>query len=104
MSEPALAVEDLRVRHGAVIAVRGISLEVHRGEIVGLIGPNGAGKSSTLHAIMGAVRPAGGAVRLDGLSLVGRRPEDGARRGVALVPEGRRIFAQVSRGGSPRPR
>ena len=96
MSAAALAVENLEVRHGAVSAVRGISLEVHRGEIVGLIGPNGAGKSSTLHAIMGAVRPAGGDVRLDGLSLVGRRPEDVARRGVALVPEGRRIFAQLS--------
>ena len=96
MSTAALAVENLEVRHGAVSAVRGISLEVHRGEIVGLIGPNGAGKSSTLHAIMGAVRPAGGDVRLDGFSLVGRRPEDVARRGVALVPEGRRIFAQLS--------
>ena len=96
MSAAALTVENLEVRHGAVSAVRGISLEVHRGEIVGLIGPNGAGKSSTLHAIMGAVRPAGGDVRLDGFSLVGRRPEDVARRGVALVPEGRRIFAQLS--------
>ena len=96
MSAAALAVENLEVRHGAFSAVRGISLEVHRGEIVGLIGPNGAGKSSTLHAIMGAVRPAGGDVRLDGFSLVGRRPEDVARRGVALVPEGRRIFAQLS--------
>ena len=96
MSEPALAVEDLRVRHGAVIAVRGISFSVERGEIVGLIGPNGAGKSSTLHAIMGAVRPAGGDVRINGTSVVGRRPEDVARRGVALVPEGRRIFADLT--------
>ena len=96
MTEPALAVEDLRVRHGAVIAVRGISFSVERGEIVGLIGPNGAGKSSTLHAIMGAVRPAGGDVRVKGTSVVGRRPEDVARRGVALVPEGRRIFADLT--------
>jgi branched-chain amino acid transport system ATP-binding protein len=96
MSAPALAVEQLEVRHGAVAAVRGISFEVRRGEIVSLIGPNGAGKSSTLHAIMGAVRPAHGDVRLDDVSLVGRRPEDVARLGVALVPEGRRIFAQLS--------
>jgi branched-chain amino acid transport system ATP-binding protein len=96
MSEPALAVEDLRVRHGAVSAVRGISFSVDRGEIVGLIGPNGAGKSSTLHAIMGAVRPASGDVRVKGTSVVGRRPEDVARRGVALVPEGRRIFADLT--------
>ena len=96
MTVPALAVEDLEVRHGAVTAVRGLSFEVGRGEIVGLIGPNGAGKSSTLHAIMGTVRPAGGDVRVNGISVVGRRPEDVARRGVALVPEGRRIFAELT--------
>src|SRR2546423_6373007 len=96
MSEPALAVEDLRVRHGAVTAVRGISFSVDRGQIVGLIGPNGAGKSSTLHAIMGAVRPTGGDVRVNGATVVGRRPEDVARLGVALVPEGRRIFAELT--------
>src|SRR6266576_2500975 len=96
MSIPALAVEDLEVRHGAVTAVRGLSFEVGHGEIVGLIGPNGAGKSSTLHAIMGAIRPAGGDVHVDGISVVGRRPEDVARRGVALVPEGRRIFAELT--------
>jgi len=96
MSTPLLAVEDLEVRHGAVDAVRGFSLEVDRGEIVGLIGPNGAGKSSTLHAIMGLVRPTAGDVRLDGRSVVGRRPEDIARRGIALVPEGRRIFAELT--------
>ena len=96
MSEPALVVEGLEVRHGAVTAVRDLSLTVERGEIVGLIGPNGAGKSSTLHAIMGAVRPARGDVRVDGASVVGRRPEAVARRGVALVPEGRRIFADLT--------
>jgi len=96
VSTPLLAVEDLEVRHGAVDAVRGFSLEVDRGEIVGLIGPNGAGKSSTLHAIMGLVRPTAGDVRLEGRSVVGRRPEDIARRGIALVPEGRRIFAELT--------
>jgi len=96
VTEPALVVRDLEVRHGAVTAVRGISFSVADGEIVGLIGPNGAGKSSTLHAIMGAVRPAGGDVRLRGMSVVGRHPEDVARRGVALVPEGRRIFADLT--------
>jgi len=92
----ALAVEKLSVRYGAVEAVRGLSLEVKPGEIVGLIGPNGAGKSSTLHAIMGAAPVTGGEVRLNGRSLVGRRPEDVARRGVALVPEGRRIFGELT--------
>jgi branched-chain amino acid transport system ATP-binding protein len=93
---PVLAVDGLEVRHGAVHAVRGLSLEVRSGEIVGLIGSNGAGKSSTLHAIMGLLRPSAGEVRLRGESLVGRRPEDVARSGVALVPEGRRIFAELT--------
>src|SRR6476660_10240459 len=92
----ALAVEKLSVRYGAVDAVRGLSLEVKPGQIIGLIGPNGAGKSSTLHAIMGAAPVVGGDVRLDGRSIVGRQPEDVARRGVALVPEGRRIFAELT--------
>jgi branched-chain amino acid transport system ATP-binding protein len=91
-----LVVEGLQVRYGAVRAVRDLSLEVKSGEIVGLIGPNGAGKSSTLHAIMGAAPISGGDGRLDGESLAGRRPEDVARGGVALVPEGRRIFAELS--------
>jgi branched-chain amino acid transport system ATP-binding protein len=91
-----LVVERLDVRYGAVHAVRGVSFEVAPGEIVGLIGPNGAGKSSTLHAIMGAVPIAGGDVRVGGTSLRGRRPEDVARSGLALVPEGRRIFAELT--------
>ena len=91
-----LVVDDLHVRHGAVAAVRGLSLEVAPGEIVGLIGPNGAGKSSTLHAIMGVVPAASGDVRVGGRSVLRRRPEDVARSGVALVPEGRRIFAELT--------
>jgi branched-chain amino acid transport system ATP-binding protein len=96
VSAPALAVDDLSIRHGGVEAVRGLSLEVDSGEIVGLIGPNGAGKSSTLHAVMGLVRPVRGDVRLHGRSVVGRRPEDVSRAGIALVPEGRRIFAELT--------
>jgi branched-chain amino acid transport system ATP-binding protein len=96
VSGAALQIEGLEVRHGAVQAVRGLSLEVDGGEIVGLIGPNGAGKSSTLHAVMGLVRPSGGDVRLAGESVVGRDPEAIARRGIALVPEGRRIFAELT--------
>ena len=95
MSGRALVLENLAVRYGAVHAVRGISFEVAPGEIVGLIGANGAGKSSTLHAIMGAA-PATGDVRLGGTSLRGRRPEHVARDGVALVPEGRRIFGELT--------
>jgi len=91
-----LVVDGLEVRYGAVRAVRGLSLTVEPGEIVGLIGPNGAGKSSTLHAIMGVAPVAAGDVRLGGVSLLGRKPEDVARSGVALVPEGRRIFGELS--------
>jgi branched-chain amino acid transport system ATP-binding protein len=92
----ALAVSGLEVRYGAVTAVRGVSFEVAPGEIVGLIGPNGAGKSSTLHAIFGVAPVVGGDVRLGTASLLGRKPEDVARSGVALVPEGRRIFAELT--------
>jgi branched-chain amino acid transport system ATP-binding protein len=90
-----LTVEDLHVRYGGVHAVRGLSLTVRPGEIVGLIGPNGAGKSSALHAIMGLAR-ASGSARLGDRELLGRRPEDVARGGIALVPEGRRIFAELT--------
>ena len=92
----SLVVESLEVRYGAVRAVRDLSFTVEPGEIVGLIGPNGAGKSSTLHAIMGAAPVTAGDVRLGGTSLLGRRSEDVARSGIALVPEGRRIFAELS--------
>jgi branched-chain amino acid transport system ATP-binding protein len=90
-----LTVDTLDVRYGGVHAVRGLSFTVAPGEIVGLVGPNGAGKSSTLHAIVG-LAPSTGSVRLDDRELLGRRPEDVARSGVALVPEGRRIFAELS--------
>ena len=96
MAERTLVVDDLRVRYGGVEAVRGLSLEVRPGEIVGLIGANGAGKSSTLHAIMGVAPVTGGDIRLGDSSLRGRRPEDIARDGVALVPEGRRIFGELT--------
>ena len=91
-----LQVTALEVRYGPVAAVRGITLEVNPGEIVGLIGPNGAGKSSTLHAIMGLVPASAGDVRVAGVSLRGKAPEQVARNGVALVPEGRRIFGELT--------
>jgi branched-chain amino acid transport system ATP-binding protein len=96
MTEAILRVDSLSVAYGPVSAVRDVTLEVGRGEIVGLIGPNGAGKSTTLHAIMGLVRPAGGSVTLAGRPLTGRRPEQVARAGIALVPEGRRIYADLT--------
>jgi branched-chain amino acid transport system ATP-binding protein len=92
----ALEVRDLTVAYGAVRAVRGLSLTVDRGEIVGLIGPNGAGKSTTLHAVMGLAPASDGDILLDGRSIRGRAPERIARSGIALVPEGRRIFAELT--------
>jgi branched-chain amino acid transport system ATP-binding protein len=91
-----LRLDGLEVRYGSVPAVRGVSLEVAEGEIVGLIGPNGAGKSTMLHAIMGLIPPARGQVLLRGASIRGRAPETVARSGVALVPEGRRIYANLT--------
>ncbi len=96
MPDPILEVEGLVVRYGAVQAVRGLHFSLEPGEVVGLIGPNGAGKSTTLHAVMGAVRPESGDIRLRGRSLLGMATESIARLGIALVPEGRRIFADFS--------
>ena len=96
MAEPAVELESVEVRYGAVAAVRGLSLRVGEGEIVGLIGPNGAGKSTTLNAIMGVVQPHAGDIRLRGTSIRKQSPESIARRGLALVPEGRRIFAEFT--------
>lgn len=91
-----LSVRDLCVSYGAIKAVRGISFEINEGEIVTLIGANGAGKSSTLNAVSGLIRPAGGEVDFKGQSLVGVRPHKIVERGLALCPEGRRVFTQMS--------
>ena len=93
---PTLEVRGLEVAHGTVPAVRDVSFTVDRAEIVGLIGPNGAGKSTTLHAITGLVAASAGDVLLAGDSLQGKAPERIASAGVALVPEGRRLFAELT--------
>ena len=92
----SLELRDVEVAYGGVPAVRSLSLTVAPGEIVGLIGPNGAGKSTTLHAIMGLVAARGGEIRFGGRSLRKRPPEAIARSGIALVPEGRRLFAELT--------
>ena len=92
MAEPLLVVEGLDVRYGTVAAVRDLSFDLDAGEIVGVIGPNGAGKSTTLRTIMGLVTPHRGEIRLAGVPVHGRAPERVARAGIALVPEGRRIY------------
>jgi branched-chain amino acid transport system ATP-binding protein len=87
-----LILENVQVRYGAIAALRGISLRVEKGEIVGLIGVNGAGKTTTLLTIAGVLKPAQGDIVFKGNSIVGQSPEDIVRQGIALVPEGRRIF------------
>jgi branched-chain amino acid transport system ATP-binding protein len=96
MADALLEIESLEVRYGVVPAVRGASLSVGRGEIVGLVGPNGAGKSTLLLAIMGVVPAAKGTIRYDGKSILGTRTERIVRSGIALVPEGRHIFDDLT--------
>ncbi len=87
-----LELENVHVRYGAIAALRGVSLRVNQGEMVGLIGVNGAGKTTTLMTIAGVLKPTQGTITLEGQSIVGHSPEDIVRQGIALVPEGRRIF------------
>jgi len=91
-----LEVEELHVAYGGVQAVRGISLEVRAGEVIALLGANGAGKSSTLLAIVGSVRAKSGQVRFDGNNVTASTPDRLVRDGMALIPEGGRVFARQS--------
>jgi branched-chain amino acid transport system ATP-binding protein len=96
VAERALEVDALEVRYGAVPALRGTSLSVNRGEIVGLVGPNGAGKSTLLQAVMGALPVFRGSVSFEGRPIAGVPTERIVRRGLALVPEGRHIFKDLT--------
>ena len=91
-----LEVRGLRVAYGGIAAVKGIDLDVARGELVCLIGANGAGKTTTLKAVAGALAPAGGRVLLEGREVTGVPAHELVRRGLALVPEGRGIFARLT--------
>ncbi len=93
-----LEVRDLRVDYGAIKAVKGVSFDVGEGELVALLGANGAGKSSTLLAVAGAIRPTGGRVVLDGRDITGLAPEGIVRQGLAMVPETRDVFADLTVG------
>lgn len=96
MSEPILSIQNLQVNYGGIEAVKGISFDVPEGEIVTLIGANGAGKSSTLRAISGLVKPKGGKILFRGEDITGKNPTEIVSRGITLVPEGRRIFADLT--------
>ena len=93
-----LEVNQLSVSYGRINAVQALTISVAEGEFVGLVGHNGAGKSTTLLTITGTLRPIGGDVLFDGKSIVGLAPDEILRRGIALVPEGRRIFGRLSVG------
>ncbi len=91
-----LEVRDLRVVYGGISAVRGISFDVPEGEIVTLIGANGAGKSSTLRSIVGLEKAASGSIRFMGDELTGLGTEAIVKKGITLVPEGRRVFVNLT--------
>jgi branched-chain amino acid transport system ATP-binding protein len=91
-----LEVKDLRVRYGTVEAVKGLSFQVSTGAIVSLIGANGAGKTTSLRALTGLVKPSSGEVRFENALLNGLAPHDIVRLGIALVPEGRRLFPKMT--------
>lgn len=94
--EIILSVKELQVNYGGIEAVKGISFDVHQGEIVTLIGANGAGKSTTLKAIAGLVKAKSGSIELAGENLVGKDATSIVAKGITLVPEGRRVFADLT--------
>jgi branched-chain amino acid transport system ATP-binding protein len=96
MAEPLLKVENLVVNYGAIRALRGISFDVSKGEIITLIGANGAGKSTTLHAISNIIKKTSGTVTLDRKDISSSQPDSIVASGLVQVPEGRRIFANLS--------
>jgi branched-chain amino acid transport system ATP-binding protein len=91
-----LVVDDITVSYGRLTALRGVTLQVDEGEILFVTGPNGAGKSTLLNAIAGVVPPASGSILIDGAKVTGAAPEDIARRGFSLVPEGRNVFGALT--------
>jgi branched-chain amino acid transport system ATP-binding protein len=91
-----LSVQDLHVSYGAIKAVKGISFDIDEGEVVTLIGANGAGKSTTLNTVAGLIKPDSGSIKFNGEELVGIRPHKIVERGLALCPEGRRVFTHMT--------
>ena len=91
-----LELNDVHARYGSITALRGVSISVSQGELVALLGVNGAGKSTTLATIVGILRPWQGSIRFEGSSILGKSPEQIARLGISLVPEGRDIFPSLT--------
>jgi branched-chain amino acid transport system ATP-binding protein len=93
---PVLRVESLSVAYGAIVALRGVDFEVSAGEIATLIGSNGAGKSTLLRAVSGLLRPRSGRIWFEGVDITAERADRRVARGISQVPEGRRIFANLT--------
>jgi len=91
-----LELNDIHARYGAITALRGVSISVNQGELVALLGVNGAGKSTTLATIAGVMHPWQGSILFEGNSILGKSPEQIARLGISLVPEGRDIFPSLT--------
>lgn len=96
MGEPLLKIENLESYYGPIMAIRGVSLEVHEGQIVTVLGANGAGKTTLMKTISGVMDPEKGTVKLSGEEIQGRDPDHSVRKGVVQVPEGREIFPLMS--------
>ena len=96
MPERGIEVRELFAGYAGVPVLRGVSLSVAPGELVALVGANGAGKSTLLKCIAGLLRPTSGAIELDGAPFAGRPAHEVVRAGIALVPEGRRLFGRLS--------
>jgi branched-chain amino acid transport system ATP-binding protein len=93
---PILELNDIHTYYGSIHALKGISLEVHEGEVVTLLGANGAGKTTTLRSINGLNRPRQGAIRFQGRDITETAPHEIVKRGIAQSPEGRRLFPRMS--------
>ena len=91
-----LKIDDINVFYGAIHAIKGVSLEVNEGEIVTLIGANGAGKSTILRTISGLLKPKGGSINFLGNDIAGKAAHEIVKAGISQVPEGRRIFAEMT--------
>ena len=96
MANPLIEVRDLKVAYGGIHALKGIDLRVSQGELVALIGSNGAGKTTTLKTLAGLLHPAGGQIEYDGKNLKNIAAHQRAAMGIALVPEGRGVFARMT--------
>ena len=96
MAEPMLKIDDINVYYGAIHAIKGISLTVQQGEIVTLIGANGAGKSTTLRTISGLLKPKTGSITFQGQDIAGTPAHKIVGLGISQVPEGRRIFTEMT--------